>query len=74
MKAIRLKIIVAAFISVWLSGCATGGSVAGNGTASGGSVNVGPINADITPCVNMPGATSGNCKNQGNGQNPSAQK
>lgn len=38
--------------------CATGGTVGGDGTATGGSVNV----RDITTCLDMPGAASEDCK------------
>jgi hypothetical protein len=54
------------------AGCATGGTVAGNGNATGGNVSVGPINADVTPCINLPGSTSRDCKTQGNGSSGGA--
>nr|WP_315465318.1 hypothetical protein [uncultured Rhodoferax sp.] len=66
LKTVKAFVIIS--FSLALGACAIGGTVGGNGTAGGGNVNVGPINADVTPCVNLPGSTSGNCKNQGNSQ------
>lgn len=59
-----MVILFGALCSITIGGCATGGTAMGNGNAGGGNVSVGPINADVTPCVNMPGASSGNCKTE----------
>ncbi len=49
------------FFLIAFYGCATGGKVHGDGTATGGSVKVGDV--DVSPCVNLPGsASSGDCK------------
>ncbi len=49
------------FFLIVIYGCATGGKVGGDGTATGGTVEVGDI--DVSPCVNLTGSTStGDCK------------
>jgi len=57
-------ILFCGLCSVAVGGCANGGTAMGNGNAGGGNVSIGPMNADVTPCVNMPGASSGNCKTE----------
>jgi hypothetical protein len=56
MKNIILYI---ALIIGCVTGCATGGHVEGDGIATGGQVELGDI--DISPCVNLPGASTREC-------------
>lgn len=62
-----LRLLTLTALTAILAACASGGIVGRDGNASGGSVSVGPINADVTPCVNMPGASSRDCKTQASG-------
>ncbi len=56
-------LILLTLISVGsMAGCATGGLVVGDGTATGGAIEVGVETGDIEPCINLTGSVSGDCK------------
>lgn len=61
-------VIESVVLALTLVACATGETAGGDGNAGRGNVSVGPTNAGVTPCVNMPGSTSGDCQIQGDGQ------
>ena len=47
-----------------IAGCATGGIVAGDGTATGGTVDVDVQTGNIEPCINLPSSVSGDCEGE----------